>query len=139
MDKQINFEDNIFILNVRIRMLIDLLRLDVDPGLFLEQTVDDLIFIDYALSSLLRNLAANRRFIDREEELDKLADLQWHFDKLLTGAGSRFPAIGDRLAECKKNSEYRHQNIAEIRSPGEQAASEPVVSSSELSELLRGL
>jgi hypothetical protein len=139
MDKHINFEDNIYIINVRIRMLLDLLCLDADPGLFMEKTIDDLDFIDQVLSSLLETMSENRRFVDREDELDKLADLEWRFDQLLTGTGSRFPLVRERLTLFRSNSAARRQSIDETRSPDEQLIAEPVVSSYELNELLREL
>jgi hypothetical protein len=51
MHKHINFEDNIFVLNTRIRMIRDSLILDTDPELFLEKTVDDTNFIDLTLAN----------------------------------------------------------------------------------------
>ena len=139
MNKQINFEDNIFILNVRIRMLMDLLHLDVDPGFYAEKTLDDIAFIDMILNSLLKYLTENRMFHDREDELDKLIDLEYRFDQLLEGTGKCFPLIREQLLQYKTSSTERRKNIDDTRLPVDQSANEPVVSSLELNELLREL
>ena len=137
MDKQINFEDTIFILNVRIRMLLDLLCLDINPDVHLEKTLDDLSFIDNILNSLYKYLTENRAFLDREDELDKLTDLEFRFDQLLTGIGRSFPAAGERAFFYRNSSAERRHKLDETRSPAEQSASEPVVTYQELNELLR--
>ena len=137
MDKQINLDDNIFLLNVRIRMLTDLLSLDVDPGLYLEKSLDDLKFIDHVLDSLFKYLTENSIFPDREDELNKLTDLEFRFEQLLTGMGRCFPSAKEQLLNFKNLCAARRQNIDTSRSSTEQSSSEPVVSSMELNELLR--
>jgi len=52
MNKRINFEDTIFILNVRIRMIRDLMRLDTDSNIFYRETMGDLEFISSVLDIL---------------------------------------------------------------------------------------
>jgi hypothetical protein len=84
MNKHINFEDNIFILNARIRLIHDTLTIEADPGFFLKKTVDDLEFISGVLDALLANLIENVRLIERAGEFNNLSDLEWQFDQLLT-------------------------------------------------------
>ena len=139
MDKQINFEDNIFILNVRIRMLLDLMCLDVDPGLYTEKTLEDIRFIDQVLTSLLQYFTENRMFLDREDELDKVIDLEFRFDQLLTAAARTFPVLNDQILVLRNSGAKRRQSIDDTRSPAEHSLSEPLVSSHELNELLRKL
>ena len=137
MNKQINFEDNIFMLNVRVRMLLDLMCLDVDPDLYSAKTLEDLDFIDHVLTSIYKYFAENRLFLDREDELDKLIDLEFRFDHLLAGMCRFFPAQKEQILFLKSTSETRRKSIDEIRSPQENSMSEPVVSSFEMNELLR--
>jgi len=147
MDRHINFEDNIFILNARIRMISDLLCLDADPDLFLEKTLDDINFTDRVLSALTQNLTENRMLLDREEELSKLADLEWRFDQLITGMNGSSGISGslslgenrERLVLYRNNSAQRRGIIEDSRSPENQNESEPVVSSYEMNQLLQGL
>jgi len=147
MNRQINFEDNIFMLNVRIRMISDLLRLDAEPGLFLDQTVAEFDFIDRVLSELMKSLTENSMLLDRDEELSKLADLEWRFEQLITGINGNSGMIGalsqrenrERLAFCKNNSLNRLRAIEDSRASGNRNESEPVVSSYEMNQLLQGL
>jgi hypothetical protein len=154
MNKHINFEDTIFILNARLRMIRDLLRLDTDPGIFLEKTLDDLEFTAAVLETLAGQLAANPRLLDREQELDNLSDLEWQLGQILTefasdmrgkpeGGGpfsvTRFPQIGERIQRLKEASAGRKKIIEETFASPDQGVSEPVVSSAELSELLKGM
>jgi hypothetical protein len=145
MNKRINFEDNIFILNVRIRMIRDILVLDTDPDLFLEKTVEDLDFINNTLEALLGNLIENKRLLERDTEFDNLADLEWQFSQtlaeFLNGGGNisaaQFPMLKGKIAMLKTYSQNRKRAMDEARSPAESPAAEPVVSSLELSELLK--
>ena len=150
MKKRINFEDNLFILNVRIRMIRDMLRLDPDSGLFLEQTLLDLQFIDTALDALIRRLIENTKLMDRETVFDSIADIEWQYRQLLTectGAASpfeteEFPEISDRILRLHNSSAARKKTIdkaGEPGEPGEQTGTEPVVSFLELNELLQKL
>jgi hypothetical protein len=144
MNKRINFEDNIYILNVRIRMIRDTLTLETDPGLFLDKTIDDLDFIDSALETLLASLIDQIRLIARDEEFGKLADLEWEFKRLLTEmcqgrnslSVSRFPSIRGKLLILREKNETREKVINKTRVLEAEAL--PLVSSDEMSELLKG-
>jgi hypothetical protein len=147
MNKRINFEDNIFVLNTRIRMIRDLLILDTDPELFLEKTMEDMGFIDATLAFLLESLLKNERLIERDEQFYNLSETERQFSgvlsEILEGAGSisavQFPVIRDKTAVLRNNSLERQKNIENSVSQGNKSSSEPVVSSDELSALLKGL
>jgi hypothetical protein len=145
MNKRINFEDNIFILNVRIRMIRDILVLDTDPDLFLEKTMEDIDFINNTLEALLGNLIESKRLLERDTEFDNLSDLEWQFSQalaeFLNGSGNisaaQFPMLKGKIAMLRKYSQDRKKAMEDARSPAESPAAEPVVSSLELSELLK--
>jgi hypothetical protein len=145
MTKYINFEDNIFILNARLRIIQDLLNLDTDPELFLEKTLDDIHFIDAALESLLGYLKGNQRLIERENQFDNLFDIEWKFSQVLTEflnnkgnfSTARFPALRDKILLLRTRSQDRRQNIDELGGGRDELSVEPVVSSEELNELLK--
>jgi hypothetical protein len=145
MNKRINFEDNIFILNVRIRMIRDILVLDTDPDLFLEKTMEDIDFINNTLEALLGNLIENKRLLERDTEFDNLSDLEWQFSQalaeFLNGGGNisaaQFPMLKGKITMLRKYSQDRKKAVEDARSPAESPAAEPVVSSLELSELLK--
>jgi len=144
MNKRINFEDTIFILNVRIRMIRDLLHLDTDASLFLRQTVGDLEFINSALDMLTEKFLANIKFLDRETEADNLLDAEWQFSQLLNEISNsaspfspvRFPETQNWIEKFRKDSVKRQKQIEESYVPMGQAVTEPVVSHAELNGLL---
>jgi len=144
MNKRINFEDTIFILNVRIRMIRDLLRLDMDADLFYHQTMGDLEFVGTVLDMLTEKFIANLKFLDRETEADNLMDAEWQFSQILNEISnnsspfspSQFPEAQTYIAKLKKDSARRQKQIEESYEPAEQSMSEPVVSNAELNGLL---
>jgi hypothetical protein len=145
MNKQINFGDTIFILNIRIRMIRDLLILDADPDFFLDTTLSDLEFIDAALGELLKALIENIRLIDRNGQFGNLHETERQFIGVLwdlaNGPGAMsvasFPALREKVALIREHSLERQKIIGQSFSFDETPPSEPVVSSDELNELLR--
>jgi hypothetical protein len=144
MNKRINFEDTTFILNVRIRMIRDLLQLDTDTDLFLRQTMGDIEFINTALDMLTEKFLANIKFLDRDTEADNLTDAEWQFSQLLNEISnnsspfspSRFPETQTWIDKFRKDSGKRQKQIEESYVPAGQNANEPVVSHAELNGLL---
>jgi hypothetical protein len=145
MSKQINFEDNIFILNTRIRMIRDLLILDADPDIFLDKTLTDVDFINAALGVLLRNLIENIHLIERNGQFYNLHETEQQFLgalwDLANGPGTvsvtSYPVLQNKIALIREQVLERQKTIEQYISAGETPSSEPVVSSDELNELLR--
>jgi hypothetical protein len=145
MGSHINFEDNIFILTARIRVIRDLLILDVDPDIFLDKTLTDVDFIDAALGVLLRNLVENTRLIDRNEQFYNLYETEQQFLgtlwDLVNGPGavsvSSYPVLKDKINILRDHALERRKVIEDHIGAAEVRPSEPVVSSDELNELLR--
>jgi hypothetical protein len=144
MNKRINFEDTIFILNVRIRMIRDLLKLDTDTSLFLKQTMEDIEFINTVLEVLVEKYLTNIKFLDRETEVYNLTDAEWQFNQLLNEiSNNNSPFSPAHFAETqilidkfKKDSGKRQKLINDSYVPAEQNVNEPVVSNAELNGLL---
>ncbi|MDR2965807.1 MAG: hypothetical protein LBU88_08535 [Treponema sp.] len=147
MNKRINFEDTIFILTVRIRMIKDLLRLNLDSGLFYRQTIGDLEFISSILDIMTEKFLANLKFLDRETEGDNLLDTEWQFSQLLNEISNNsspysqvyFPETQTWTDKLKKDSAKRRKLLEESSVSLEQSTSEPVVSNAELNGLLGSL
>jgi hypothetical protein len=145
MNKQVNFEDNIFILMNRIRMLRDLFSVDADPELFLEKTLDDIDFISQALTLLLRQLLENQRFIERSGLFHYLEELEWQFSQVLsvfmssqgTISAQEYPAIVEKIRILQSRSQERRRTAETAGGVSGNQAGEPVVSPDELSELLK--
>ncbi|MDR0641908.1 MAG: hypothetical protein LBG07_05545 [Treponema sp.] len=147
MNKHINLQDNIFILNSRLKILRNTLVLDADPSLFFEKTLDDIIFLDHALDTLLGQVRDNNRIFERNEVLDYLNDLEWDFSQVLgefsTSSGGisavSFPAVQDRLRSLQDRGAGRRKTIGEEQKSTSAPAIEHAVSSDELNELLKEL
>jgi hypothetical protein len=144
MNKRINFEDTIFILNVRIRMIRDFIRLDTDSNLFYRQTMGDLEFISSVLDILIGKFLENLKFLDREVEADNILDVEWQFSQIIneiSGNSSPFsptlyPEMPAIIARLRTDSLNRKKQIDESYVPTENAIAEPVVSNAELNGLL---
>jgi len=147
MNKRINFEDTIFILNVRIRMIRDLLRLDTDSNLFYRQTMGDIEFISSVLDILIGKFLENLKFLDREVEADNILDVEWQFSQIIneiSGNSSPFspslyPEMPAIIARLRTDSLNRKKQLDESYVPTESAIAEPVVSNAELNGLLGGI
>jgi len=144
MNKRINFEDTVFILNVRIRMIHDLMQLDTNTSLFYVQTMKDLEFISAVLDSLAEKFLDNLKFLDREVEADNILDTEWQFSQILNEisnnsspfTSSGFPEMPALLSKFRKESAKRQKQIEESYVPTEHSLAEPVVSNAELNGLL---
>jgi hypothetical protein len=146
MNKYINFEDTIFILNIQIRMIRDLLILDADPGLFLEKTLGDIDFIDTSLSVVLGNLMENERLIGKDELFHNLYETERRFSDVLSQmehgsggiSGVQFPVIREKIAALRDKTRERRGIIKDTAAKNDQKTLEPMgVSSVELCELLK--
>jgi hypothetical protein len=146
MNKRINFEDNIFILNARTRMIRDLLILDTDLELFLEKTIEDIDFIDHTLEIILNNIVENERLLDRNEAFDSIFDLEWEFSQALSDlfnnegniSAVQLPTLREKIQLLRDRSLERRKAIEAKRGPVEAAAMGNAVSCDEMNELLKG-
>ena len=144
MNKQVNFEDTIYILNVMIRMIRDLLKLDTDAGVFLRKTMEDLEFTGSVLEELTVKLAAHPDLPSRENEAINLSDVQWQYSRLLDevcGEASPFfglltPEIRRRINVLVSENSARRKYLDESLLQPENPNDEPVVSQAEMCGLL---
>jgi hypothetical protein len=141
-----NFEDTIFILNMRIRMIRDTLRLSPPPELFLEKSLDDLAFIDGVLEALVRTFLENGNHYGNGEA-DYISDTEWQFIQLLTEfslesspfSAGIFPETLEKIAALRRSSDVRRKAVEGSGLPSEIAQAEPVVTSAEMNGLLGGV
>jgi hypothetical protein len=145
MNKQENFEDSLYLLISRIKLIRETLILDADPVLFFEKVLEDIDFIDQVVDKLLNWLMENNRLINREELISHLAELEWQFSQVLTSIlnGSTFISavemapLKDRITILRKKSIERQRTTDIISSTVENEPGEPVINSNELYELLK--
>ena len=142
---RLNFENTIFILNMRIRVIKDTLRLNPPPELFLKRSLEDLAFVDSVLEVLARKFTESGSQYSGNGESYYISDTEWQFSQLLTEFSSEsspfpvhaVPETMQKITELCQSSNTRRKIIEETGLPSEIAQAEPVVSSAELNGLLR--
>ncbi|MDR1257487.1 MAG: hypothetical protein LBJ86_07045 [Spirochaetaceae bacterium] len=148
MNQQFNYEDNIFILNVRIRMLADMMKLDADPDIFLAKTVEDLDFIAAKLNLLQESLSYNKCLIYRDAQLHNLDETYESFMDLLNdmarGTGRfnviNYPYTRETVCELIKRGLDAQKQITELmRDTESDIPDHRLVGTDELAALLDGI
>ena len=144
---RLNFEDSIFILNMRIRVIRDTLHLDPPPELFSEKSMDDLTFVDSVLGLLVKAITENSDQYSGNGEPEYISDTEWQFNQVLTEfllesspfSAHILPETMHKITVMRAASEARRKVIEGTGHPLEIAQSEPVVTSAELNGLLGGI
>ena len=72
MAVSVNYDDSIFYVQSMVKALSTGMNLDVDPAIFKEKIVEDILFVDSAINQLLQRLRDNFRLIHRTEYLRML-------------------------------------------------------------------
>jgi hypothetical protein len=148
MEKRINFQDNLFILNIRIRMIHDMFILEADGDLFLDTSLNDLRFIHRTLIILMKELSGRQLLIDRDELFRDFVETERRFSEILTDFSRWARNIAEtRAADIDAELERLRTESLERLQKTENAAAElahspqdsRVVSSAELGELLKGM
>jgi hypothetical protein len=146
MKKRVNYEDNTFIINTRIRLLQDIFLLEADSTLFFGKTLDELDFINTTLEVLLKEFIENDKLIERHERFQDLLETEWRFvsvlNFLISGQGSLadnfFPRLVPKLKSILSDCARRLSVIEKQKTDGaNNQVDERLVSSVELSELLK--
>jgi len=143
---RLHYEDSIFILNMRIRTIRDTLHLNPPPELFLEKSMDDLVFVDGALELMVKAILENISQYNGNGELEYISDTEWQFNQVLTEfsletspfSANAYPETMQKIIAMRATSEARRK-IIEENQPLEIVQSEPVVTSAELNGLLGGV
>ena len=144
MNKKINFEDDIFILMMRIRMIQDSITLDADPELFMKQTLDDISFINQTFRVLLNDIQQNKYLIEREELLGQLCGAEVQFSrvlKLILNHEGNFsvrdiPGIAEKVTTLRRYSLERQKFTGNLI-PAEEDEDSVYTSSNEIDMLLK--
>ena len=150
------FEDTVFLLNIRIRMVRDIMRLNPSGGLFMERCLDDIAFIDDVLATLALQITAENEqdgAIDADGAnntalgvVDYAADTEWQFSQLLTEFLLESNAFSARASSkergkvvlLREGSNARRKVFEKYSASSQIELAEPVVSSAELSILFGG-
>jgi hypothetical protein len=130
---------------MKIRGIADVLRLDADPDLFLERTLDDIDFIGAKLGLLRESLTRNNQLAAKKELADCLNDTYSRFLDLLndmvSGSGSfsvkRYPFLAETLEGRVSFYTERRKPIA--AGEAEAADAPEIVGAGEMAALLDDL
>ena len=119
MAEKIYYDDNIFYLNEILKTLDDGLHLDIDADLFLDKIVEDILFVDSALSRLYRDLAENELLIKRANHLKRLIRGKTLLADLLDSILQESVAVGAKLhpffPKFRTLCQEQRDDIIEIR------------------------
>ena len=145
MNKLINFEDDIFILLMKIRMIRDIMTLDADSELFMEKTLNDICFVDQTMRIIFENLEQNQHLIEREELLEQLSNAESQFSQVLSGllehngnfSITGIPSIIEKIAAFRTSSQERLKTIGKLYHAEKSVNSNIYVGSDELAALLK--
>ena len=141
-----NFEDSIFILKMRIRMIRDTLRLNPSSELYLERSVNDLVFIDSVLETLTSAVLQNTQN-NGINSYESISDAEWEFNQVLTEFSlesspfslHEFPEAQKQTVALRVHSDTRRKTFEENSVVAEMVHTEPMVSIAEMSGLLGGI
>jgi hypothetical protein len=128
-------------------MLHEVLTLDISSDLFLDKTIDDMSFIDKTLDVLIKALTEDTYIPERDEQLDNVSETEWQFSQVLTRflsvsgniSANHFPAFREKIFALRNQSAARRKIADDSRTKPDRAGMEPLVSSDEMSELLKDL
>ncbi|MCL2193916.1 MAG: hypothetical protein FWB78_11050 [Treponema sp.] len=151
------FEDTVFLLNIRIRMVRDTMRLNPHGELFMERCLDDIMFIDNVLASLAQQITVDIEQDGTSDDaddangaangvVDYAADTEWQFSQLLTEFLLESNAFSARATSTERGkvillregSNARRKVFEKFSTSSQADLTEPVVSSTELSILFGG-
>ncbi len=94
---KINYKATLDYLSLTIQTLRTGIQLDIDPDLFLDKSLEDLLFIDSILSRLLHQLRDNPYLYRRIEYLTQLGKTKEEFIQLITEVMNRGTFLNEPL------------------------------------------
>ena len=110
MGHWVHYEDDIFFLNEKIRLLARDLKLHLDSAYFAEHVHQELIFFDNMLSQFYRSLTANQEIFERPRNLRFLNKTKRLYCNLLDGITS-----GHTAPHLDLSSHFNEYNNAQIQ------------------------
>ena len=145
MTKRVNYEDNIFFLNLILKQIAAAFKLNIDAAVFKDHLVEEIRFLDTASEDVFQALQSNSLMIDRWEHLKELQKLNRSFvslmEEIVAGKRPLAQALEDsvplieRLLEARRGQLHR---IHELTAGGQvsQGEAEQIVSETEYRYLL---
>ena len=119
MTRRINYEDDIFTVALQVRCLQDALKLEIDPELFREKLLGDVVWIDAITGRLYQSLRESSLYVKRQDHLKELAKLKRAFVEALDAMVEKRAPFGehvqDKVAELRAIRASQAYHIVEIK------------------------
>jgi hypothetical protein len=144
-EKVVNYDDNIFFLQLLIKSLKDGLKLDLSAGYFVQKIAQDIFFYATTIDHMYKKLKTNNHLLNRIDYLKNMQRLKMLFNEMLDDILSKraplalsFGSYTERLSEILRQNE---DDVIDIRSilsceRGERFEQESLVSPEEFKHLL---
>ncbi len=143
MAKMISYGDNLFFVGELVRVLKDGLQLDLDPSIFAEKLVEQILFVDHTLTKIYAALKGNPLLIDRPEHLKSLMRTSKLTADLLDGLLRERFALSEelrplypKLADIRDEKRNTVQEIQTILAQSDSSESGDMISPAEYEFLL---
>ena len=138
MAKKNSYDDNLFFLSEKVRILTDCLDLDIEPEIFLDNTVEEVLFIEKAFADIYASLLENTLLLDRSNHLHLLMRAKGRFAHLLeslAGGKLQFSTYLKPFAEqFKRSTQSQRADVDDIRNLLTQGDEEDLVDTAVVSE-----
>lgn len=108
MKNKIHYEDDLFFLNLQMKLLREGFQLQIDADFFLDKALEDIRFLDSCLGRLLAILKENDKLIRRAEYFYNLVKTENAFIDLLQDL------LSDKLPFCENLVPYREDFTARL-------------------------
>ena len=119
MTRRVNYEDNIFYLNMILKQLTAAFKLNIDVGVFKERIIEEIRFLDTAIEEIFQSLERNPLMIDRLDHLKDLQKLNRSFvtvmEDILAGDLPLAQALEDSVPLVERLLEARRDQLSRLR------------------------
>jgi hypothetical protein len=119
MTKRVNYEDNIFFLNLILKQVSAAFKLNIDAAVFKDRIVEEIRFLDTASDEMFQALQNNSLMIDRWEHLRELQKLNRSFvalmEEIVAGKHPLAQALEDSVPLVERLLEARRSQLQRIR------------------------
>jgi hypothetical protein len=141
---EINFEDNLYFLRMKIQELSEGLDLDLSPDFYLDRYIEDLFFIDGSLGRIYTHLKEGVNLIQKSKYYHLVVKIKEAFHSLLqtliheetaftTGLQPHFDQLKERSSVHQKDIHAIRKAIYDLENTSEEQ--EELITSDELSFL----
>ena len=119
MEDTIYYDENLFYINDIINTISRGLRLDLEPDLFIDKFVDDILFVEHALSMLYSSLSNNKNLVNKSEHLRRFMRSKRRFSEVLESITESSRGFSLRIspfyAKFRDIAEGQREQLLEMR------------------------